>query len=234
MWEILCVLQGLMLAIYDHAEIDADEAADTLRGPIAVGAGRALFLNKGVLLAVGLEDAERHRPDQIVVSPYLLIPHAMLIHNEAVLQQAEALIGADGDGATGDVRARASELLSRDLIGNVMHYGTERTLVEVGRDGRGLRAKEAELPRRLRQLDVEHTANREESDKRRDRTVGGWLGALSVITAFDALGVILAGGYAWWGWLMLIALVVGAAAVLIYGGLVPNPRERLGGQDDDP
>jgi hypothetical protein len=92
------------------------------------------------------------------LSPYLLIPHAALIHNEALVAQAEMgadeIMGARRSSFQDMERARRlmDRSLNRLLTPNVFNYETERTLFEGGAVARGSLERLRTTRRKLEEL----------------------------------------------------------------------------------
>lgn len=151
-------LGGLVCGLLDFVEIDGDELADVFRETdhdeqsvhsfhkgtlfVASGSDRA-FEAEGIRVSVGL-------------SPYLLIPHAVLLHNEWWLARAVELMddarGRRGTGQIEAVRADVATTLSQRLVPNVFNYRDERSLYKTGSKARGLRVRELAVRERLEEL----------------------------------------------------------------------------------
>lgn len=149
---------GMLSAIFDFGRIDYRELCDVLE-PLDWSDHHVICLQKAVLLS--LADMDRVfdlavRRSHIGMSPYLLIPHAVLLHNEMILDDVERVV-QEADRSTdkrvlGRARVRAEAGLKSYLTPNVFHYHAERRLFERGCEERGLDRKAATLERRLEQL----------------------------------------------------------------------------------
>jgi hypothetical protein len=127
-------------------------------------------LHKGTLLVISAADrafsAENVRLT-IGLSPYLLVPHAVLLHNEwwlreSVRQLDEAAKPGRAKGRRLEAaRAEVGRTLSRRLVPNVFHYAEERRLYAVGRRSRGLQSRQAAVEKRLTAVKSELTARGE-------------------------------------------------------------------------
>jgi hypothetical protein len=102
------------------------------------------------------------------ISPYLLIPHVVLLHNEELLD--EAAVTAEKISSARRLRTleagirEVQRALEHDYLPNVFHYRAERSLVDSGLESRGLTARRTELLAQLAQLRARW---REEVDRRR-------------------------------------------------------------------
>ncbi len=145
-------LGGIVQGLVDFREIDVDELADVFAG-VEVDEDGLRGLSKGTLLTVGTEDrALDVGLRSFGVSPYLLIPHAVLLQNEEQLHRAarEALRAESRHFV--DLEAAQMTMhdaLDRGYLPNVFHYSGERALYEQGHASRGLSFRAQELRRLL-------------------------------------------------------------------------------------
>jgi GNAT superfamily N-acetyltransferase len=86
------ILQGLL----DFEEIDLDELADVFKD-IEPEQVRMDAIEKGTLFSLTDRDRGMEAAEALGVSPYLLIPHAVLLHNEALLKRAAQIASAEDD-----------------------------------------------------------------------------------------------------------------------------------------
>ena len=164
----LAALGGLVCGLLDFAEIDGDELADVFREVthddqlvrsfhkgtlfVACASDRA-FDAEGIRVAVGL-------------SPYLLIPHAVLLHNEwwlgdAVRQLDEAAHGRGRVRKLERARGEVAKTLSQRLVPNVFNYRDERSLYETGLRARSLQKRERAVRERLDEVTAKLRARHE-------------------------------------------------------------------------
>jgi hypothetical protein len=142
---------GIVQGLVDFREIDIGELADVFAG-VAVDKDGLGGLSKGTLLTIGTEDrALEVGLRSFGVSPYLLIPHAVLLQNEEQLRRAAEQAELAKSRHFVDLEAAQMTMhdaLDRCYLPNVFHYSSERTLYDEGQQSRGIsfRAKE------LRQL----------------------------------------------------------------------------------
>ncbi len=152
--QALKAVEGIVCGLLNFGEIDHGELADALEPAIA-SSEYLLWLQKAALVCLtrfdrvtGVEACRRH----IGTSPYLLAPHAVLLHNEEVLRDtAEALTLPDRAprGMLERARDRVENNLKTHLLPNVFHYRTERAIVDAGTRNRGLDERAGEFARRL-------------------------------------------------------------------------------------
>jgi hypothetical protein len=145
-------LGGIVQGLVDFREIDIEELADVFAG-VEVDEDGLRGLSKGTLLTIGTEDrALEVGLRSFGVSPYLLIPHAVLLQNEEQLhraareaQRAESRHFVDLEAA----QMTMHDALDRGYLPNVFHYSLERALYQEGHESRGLTYRAQELRRLL-------------------------------------------------------------------------------------
>lgn len=128
---------GILQAIVDLRNVDSLELKDMLK--VEIDDDKCIGIHRGLLLSIGSEDrAYRQAKREIGISPYLLIPHAVLLHNEAMLHQAIK----EGKKARlfnlGSQWSTVSRFLDRFHLPNIFQYPTERMIFEYGEKTRGL------------------------------------------------------------------------------------------------
>lgn len=198
-------LQGITQAIFDFRAVSPEEVADALAEPILDTGSEVVWLKKGVLLAVADEDrtlADEGDRARLGVCPYLVIPHAVLLHNEEVLRRVSVRLAAAHEVATSARERRAAldavrEMLLIRVLGNVFHYPSERALFERGMRERGLVEKIAELERGLARLDARHAEDVEREQSRGQMIVEGLLGVVALFSVVDPLHAVFGAGIAW-------------------------------------
>lgn len=153
----LVYVQGILCGLLDF-NIDADEFNDVFDAPIAVDLTQLLDMHKGTLLKFITRDrAFESAYSTIGISPYLLLPQAILLHNEELLRNA-VLEARGTDGVRFEVELRKAELalrnvLQRELLPNVFQYPTEIDLHHDGHKSRGLTNLQNSLEQRLKEID---------------------------------------------------------------------------------
>lgn len=204
------VIQGLI----DFAEIDDQELRDVYAA-MDIGDDGIQGIHKGTLLQMGISDRPREVGERSFgISPYLLVPHAALVHNEELLRQAgEAAADASEARRLGELEAalRKLQFALENYLSNVFHYPGERHIYEQGSLSRGIEVREGELRAQLSALRAkwEQKANRRRGIA--DDVRNGLLLVLSYATfrqAFPGVDdwiliaglVVLTGIYLVWRW----------------------------------
>jgi hypothetical protein len=145
------VIQGLV----DFEEIDDQELRDVYAS-IDVGDDGIQGIHKGTLVHMGISDRPREVGERSFgISPYLLVPHAVLIHNEELLRQAgEAVAQGVEARRLGELEAalRKLHVSLENYLSNLFHYPGEQHIYERGSLSRGLDVREGELRSRLSAL----------------------------------------------------------------------------------
>jgi hypothetical protein len=165
----LIALGGLVCGLLDFAEIDGDELADVFRETIHEEQSVRSFFKGTLFSASGSDRAleEEELQASIGLNPYLLIPHAVLLHNEYWL--ADAVEQLDDNRGRGRQKLEATredvgKTLSERLVQNVFYYHDERRCYEELSKARGLDVRERAVRGR-----VEEMAHKIQADRDRDR-----------------------------------------------------------------
>jgi GNAT superfamily N-acetyltransferase len=152
-------IAGIVQGIVDFEEIDVDELQDVFAG-VTVDSDGLRGLHKGTLITIGNEDRALEVGFRSYgVSPYLLIPHAVLLHNEEQLRRAAAAAASAESRRFRDLEAAKTtmhEALNRAFLPNVFHYKSERDLYREGHDTRGLTLREESLRMRLTEVNSDY------------------------------------------------------------------------------
>jgi GNAT superfamily N-acetyltransferase len=145
------VIQGLV----DFEEIDDQELREVYAA-IDLGEDGIQGIHKGTLVHMGISDRPREVGERSFgISPYLLVPHAVLVHNEELLRQAsEAAAQATEARRLGELEAalRKMQFSLEQYLSNVFHYPGERHIYERGSLSRGIEVRERELREQLSAL----------------------------------------------------------------------------------
>jgi hypothetical protein len=212
----LRALGGVVCGLLDFLEIDGDELADVFREVdreeelvrsfhkgtlIVASASDRAFDSEGVRLSVGL-------------NPYLLIPHAVLLHNEwwlshAVRRLDEASRGRRRTARLEQARADVAKTLSQRLVANVFNYQDERSLYETGLSARGLDKRERAVRERLTDLSGKLHARHELNRSYVGTAVAVILLVFTLSDVYDkhSHAYVVAGGAVTVGLLALLLLV---------------------------
>jgi len=157
------ILQGLL----DFREIGYDDLGDVFRS-FSFGESAPTGFHKGTLVSIGAPS----RSSPIGISPYLALPHAVLIHNEECSRLARACAPSPTHGGKGH-RYSISEYGKRldyerwiagCYIPNPFHYKHEQEIYQVGHIQRGADHIRNRTTARIGQ----ETTQRDDRIKRRD------------------------------------------------------------------
>lgn len=153
---------GLVLGIFDFERMNAPEIYDTIQ-PIVKRRNTFHILCRGHLVKFCHENEEDYeRVENILISPYLLIPSTALAYNELTLERNWQKIGGQFQKRKGLKRLVSwtfsekvfnySELLtdtenslSSDYMKDIFQYPSEREILQVGQMQRGLDTSLADL-----------------------------------------------------------------------------------------
>lgn len=183
----LAALGGLVCGLLDFTAIDGDELADVFR-ELTHDDQSVRSCHKGTLLvASGFDrafDAEGIRAS-VGVSPYLLIPQAVLLHNEwwlaHAVEQMDKARGLCGFRKLERAREDVAKTLAQRLVSNVFNYRDERSLYDSGLNARSLNDREHAVRERLNELTNKLHARHE--------AIRGFIGAaLALIALVFTLG----------------------------------------------
>ena len=148
---------GLILGIFDFMRMNSAEISDTVK-PIAVRRDSFIVLCRGHLMKLKFDERSEDETANILISPYLLIPSAVLSINEIVLDRCEKVIGEPLP--ENETYYRKSMLLSErirsvmssmntEYLQDVFHYPSEQEIMDEGTRQRGLGRRYAQLEKRL-------------------------------------------------------------------------------------
>lgn len=147
---------GLILGIFDFMRMNSAEISDTIK-PIAVRRDSFIVLCRGHLMKVKFDESTEDQTANILVSPYLLIPSAVLSINELVLDRNEEIVGRPiSDRAyyrrsmllSGRIREVMSSL-NTEYLQDIFHYSSEQEIMVEGTQQRGLGRRYEQLEHRL-------------------------------------------------------------------------------------
>jgi hypothetical protein len=198
---------GIVTGIFDYREIGPGEAIDTL-SPIVSDGTTFVRFHRSTLISVGIEDrALEVCWDRVGASPYLFLPHAVLLHNEAMLLRAEraldcAIRAARGlipQADAGDDQSLSkleSHLLKaesylRSTLPNVFNYVTEQELFSRGQAGRGIIEQRQVTESKLAELRAIIESRWNFRRERRQMFIALLLAFVSVLQLKDALFSLL-------------------------------------------
>ena len=131
----LNLLCGFALGIFDYNRMGFDEVVDTLQ-LLKGDNGYLLFVNRGVMMNLCHEDEMFEAVlDNIGISPYLLIPNAVLNNNTFYLESAlgnlkSLQFDTEATETLQRLRKTSEHALNSGVISNVFHYKTEKTIFD--------------------------------------------------------------------------------------------------------
>lgn len=180
--EALC---GIVTAIFDFDAIDEAEVRDTLTASVAVKAG-LLRIHRQHLVYIGKDDrAARTVAGSFGISPYLVIPHATVLCNEALLRPFEPPARAGRDERSlsklSAMVERIESALRSKWIANPFFYDTEQELYDQAMTEGGITARRARVENLLLELKTRLQMLRDVQRGRFEAFAAGVLGAISVV-----------------------------------------------------
>jgi hypothetical protein len=172
-------LGGIVQGLIDFSEISSEELIDVF-SPLELDDSGLVGIHKGTLLSIAETDRVYKAAAPIGISPYLLLPQAVLLHNEEQLDSAERSFERfraardidvpllrrlrSGNDDAGTVRQEMHQTLAYYLP-NVFQYAAERQLLDTGTASRGLIERRGQLNDRLAEVSADweaHVARRRE------------------------------------------------------------------------
>jgi len=200
--EILDLMCGFSLGIFDYTRMSFEEVIDTLR-PITSNRDSAILLNKGILASVSfLEDPVSTVRSAIGINPYLLISSSVLAFDDYETAYAESLLDKTLDKVTDNVKPtpRLEELIStrnelqrivnEEILTNVFHYQTERITLEHGLSHRGIKDRIQNIRNRLIDLNSVISDQVERDNQRNKIIVALLLTAISILGLESFFGTV--------------------------------------------
>ncbi len=191
--EILNLICGFSLGIFDYTRMSFDEVIDTLL-PISSNRDSVLLLNKGILASVSSqEDPGSTIRSAIGINPYLLISSAVLAFDDYESASAENLLDHTLDEVTDKekstpgleelihVRKKLQRIVNEEILTNVFHYPTERITLEHGLSHRGINDRIQNIRNRLNELNSVIYDQIERDNKRNKIIVALLLAAISIL-----------------------------------------------------
>lgn len=133
---------GIVTGSFAHTELDAEEVFGILERGFDFP--HFIRFHRCTLTSISGESrALEECWDTIGISPYLLIPHAVVLNNEALVKRADdaisSVLGKPSAriGRLEQARAIAEKSLRCDFVPNIFHGPTERSLLARGWESRG-------------------------------------------------------------------------------------------------
>jgi hypothetical protein len=128
--------------------MDVAEIIDTVR-PIVVKRDSFMTLCRGHLIKFEeISEDEAEMLSKILISPYILIPSAMLALNGLVLKQSEDMVDKAFKSALNPFSTksgRAETLLNNEYIENLFQYPSEQEIIQTGCRQRNMTKRDKNL-----------------------------------------------------------------------------------------
>lgn len=165
--SVFKALCGVTLGIFDFSRMGIEEISDTL-SPLEKSITPTSFLtvNRGVLTSYAFgDDVFNSCHKTLGINPYLMIPSAVLAHNDFVSRDAERRLNRAWElssessiervsmGEIIEERNYIDDLINDDVLPNVFQYPTEQELYSYGMKHRGITERIDEVRAKLIQLD---------------------------------------------------------------------------------
>jgi hypothetical protein len=228
---------GIVTGIFDFDKIDDEEVLDTLE-PTFSDSDTMIRIHRCTFIAIASGDRAMDECWTTVgISPYLLIPHAVILCNETLVEQAESQLHKTlqlnakrpGQNQKRHVKTSIAELertqktVERNLNGlylpNVFNYITERTLYERGLQCRGLLDKLVATRNRLAEINSLLETERENRRNRGQALITLWLAILSILQAKDVyLNLFGKSDSGWTGWITLGVIILLTVTMIRFWG----------------
>jgi hypothetical protein len=187
---ILNLLCGFSLGIFDYSRMSFEEVMDTLK-PVTSTGHSFIVLNKGILLSVGYnDDMYRKTRKTIGLNPYLLISSAVLAFNDmeslVTEQKINSLLNLPAKEQTLSRLIKERKELERkvnnEILINVFHYQTERSIFDFGMSHRGINGRIIDLRNSIQELGTRIEDQSIEKKAKSDLMITILLAAISVLS----------------------------------------------------
>ena len=158
--EILDLMCGFALGIFDYSRMSFDEIIDTLC-PISTSKDCMILLNKGILSSYSNRDIMYQKSNSVIgINPYLLISSTVLAFNDYESAEAEILLDDLLNIETPTpklselikIRKELERTVNEKILSNVFHYPTERAVLKFGLSHRGIEDRILNIKNRLEEL----------------------------------------------------------------------------------
>ncbi|WP_128544118.1 hypothetical protein [Larkinella soli] len=191
---------GICLGIFDYDRMGLEEIDDTLM-PLEESKTEQSFqaLNRGVLAMFGAEeDVMNTFWRTLGLSPYLIIPSAVLANNDYVSLDAEKRLDAllnklkedESDLSIPQLiasRHEIDDLLNTNILSNVFHYKTEQGIYRNGMESRGINERIKASREKLEQLDREINTKQDERNSRYQRRIQIIVAIVGIINFYSII-----------------------------------------------
>ena len=186
-------IAGLLQGVLDFPFVDTAELQDVFR-PVQIDSTSLIGVHKGTILLISEEDRAFHAARTTIgISPYLLLPHAVLAYNDYLLGEASKTdhsienVPLTLAGRLQEAISKRSfeplypflnrlqaaerameEALQKQFLPDVFHYPREQFLYESGMVSRGARDLKQALERKLPPIHGKWADYREHKKRRHD------------------------------------------------------------------
>jgi GNAT superfamily N-acetyltransferase len=158
---------GIVQGIFDFDRMDEEEIYDTIK-PFMSSDLSFLSLSRGTLLKFSKEDEIMEVvKDSIIISPYLLIPSSVLVHNENILATANNLLNQSLENKSSltlknlsSNQEKIHRLINYEYVDNIFQYHTENEIINNGNLERGLTFLKSNIQDRLKELEEKISTKR--------------------------------------------------------------------------
>jgi hypothetical protein len=198
--RILCAFSGIVTGILDFHHLDAEEAMDSL-DPTLPDISGLVRIHRCTLSSIVADDRiMRECSSDVGISPYLIIPHAAILHNEVMSDAAESAIEAPlstknpSTQELENAHARAEECLFRAYLPNIFNYSTERELFEKAEAARGSIDKYTATKAKLHELNGKINSHWESRRDRGQMAIAVLLALISVLQLKEIVFEVAGGG----------------------------------------
>lgn len=184
----LKALAGVTIGIFDFKEVDEEEVLDTLDPTFESGESFYKFHRRSLVQMVEADRGLNAIYDDVGISPYLILPHAVVLHDEELVRRVESSLNEFEESEEIDTLERLSTLARRVMrrmhVPNLFQYVTERTLFDSAFVIRGSGTKRDQVLDRMEALDGRLENAYEERRRRHDVVVQALLLLLTITQAF--------------------------------------------------
>lgn len=207
--SVFKALCGITLGIFDFGRMGIEEVYDTLAPrEKSITPTSFLTINRGVLTSFALgDDVFNSAWKTLGMNPYLMIPSAVLAHNDYVSRDAENKLNTAWSLCSPDSKIEVSikeliderndidDLINDDILSNVFQYPTEQELYIYGMKHRGIDERISEVKSKLVQLDKIIEQKQTQKTNENDKIIQFVLAVLSLLQIasfladFKALGI---------------------------------------------
>jgi hypothetical protein len=183
--QVIC---GIILGIFDFERMDNEEIDDTIQHFLSSDSS-FLVLCRGTFLKISKADELMDLvSDTIIINPYLLIPSAVLSHNEFILSEAKTMLD-EALGKISKLKLHELEAIQTELnnkvnyqhLIDIFQYRSEQTIIEKGNQQRGLVNIHNNIALRLDELFKEIKVKQENRSNLSDAFLNAFLGLIAMV-----------------------------------------------------